>query len=48
MVEERIKSPTEENQVVNDIIAALDREVIEDVRLYTLKIDYSLIISLRA
>jgi hypothetical protein len=33
MVEERVKSPNEESQVVNDIIAALDREVIEDVRL---------------
>ncbi len=33
MVEERVKSPIEENQVVNDIIAALDREVIGDVRL---------------
>jgi hypothetical protein len=32
MVEERVKSPIEENQVVNDIIAAIDREVIEDVR----------------
>jgi hypothetical protein len=31
MVEERVKSPKEEIQVVNDIIAALDREVIEDV-----------------
>jgi hypothetical protein len=33
MVEERVKSPNEENQVVNDIIAGIDREVIEDVRL---------------
>ena len=48
MVEDRIKSPSEENQVVDDIITDLDREVIEDVRLYTLKIDYSLILSLRA
>jgi hypothetical protein len=32
MVEERVKSPAEENQVVNDIIAGIDREVIEDVR----------------
>ena len=47
MVEERVKSPTEEIQVVNDIIAALDREVIEDVRIYNLRVEFSLIKSLR-
>ena len=48
MVEERVKSPNEENQVVNDIIAALDREVIEDVRIYNLKVEHSLMKNLRA
>ena len=48
MVEERVKSPIEENQVVNVIIAALDREVIGDVRLSKLNINYSLRKSLRA
>lgn len=32
MVEERIKSPLEESQVVNNIIFALDKEALEDVR----------------
>ena len=48
MVEERVKSPIEENHVVNVIIAGLDREVIEDVRLYNLKLNYSLRKSLKA
>jgi hypothetical protein len=38
MVEDRIKPPAEENQIVNDIIAALEREAIEDVRLLNSKI----------
>ena len=48
MVEERVKSPNEENQVVNDIIAAIDREVIEDVRVKIIKFEYSLRKSLTA
>ncbi len=40
MVEAKIKNPLNENQTVNEIISALDKEIIENVSYYTLIVNF--------
>jgi len=40
MVEAKIKNPLDENQTVNEIISALDKEIIENVSYYNLIVNF--------
>ena len=40
MVEAKIKNPLNENQTVNEIISALDKEIIENVSYYNLIVNF--------